>query len=122
DYNEGYRDIYYSKVLLEGNSYASNYYGFNQRLMFNNTASYDLKVNDLHNFRFELGQSVHYDSYKYNYAFAYKGTNDYIKLNLLNSDPALGGDGSEPEDYLHPLSFPKSLTYKYLDKTKNNML
>lgn len=122
DYNEGYRDIYYSKVLLEGNSYASNYYGFNQRLMFNNTASYDLKLNEVHNFRFELGQSVHYDTYKYNYAFAYKGTNDYIKLNLLNSDPALGGDGSEPEDYLYPLSFPKSLTFKYLDKTKNNML
>src|SRR5699024_9544963 len=32
DYNEGYRDLFYPRPLLEENSYASNYYGFNQRL------------------------------------------------------------------------------------------
>ncbi|TDQ06366.1 SusC/RagA family TonB-linked outer membrane protein [Pedobacter metabolipauper] len=109
DYNEGYRDLFYPKTLLEGNSYASNYYGFNQRLIFDNTAMYDLKLNSSHNFHFELGQSITWDTYKYNYGYAYKGFNEFIKLNLLD-----GGGGSS--------AFPKQLLYKFLDKTENNLL
>ncbi len=109
DYNEGYRDLFYSKVLMEGNSYASNYYGFSQRLLFDNLATYDLNLNTDHDFHFELGQSLSWDSYKYNYSYAYKGSNDFIKLNLLNDD-------------LNPTTFPKELVYKFLDKTANNLV
>jgi hypothetical protein len=115
DYNEGYRDIFYSKALMEGNSYASNYYGFNQRLVVDNIASYDVSLNHTHNFHFEAGQSMNWDSYKYNYAYAYKGANDFIKLNLLNGDPNNG-------DYLQPTNFPRELVYKFIDQTKNNLL
>ena len=109
DYNEGYRDIFYSKALMEGNSYASNYFGFNQRLTIDNIATYDLQLNQAHDFHFEVGQSVNWDSYKYNYAYAYKGSNDFIKLNLLNDD-------------LQPSNFPKELVYKFIDQTRNNLL
>ncbi|EDM35586.1 putative outer membrane protein [Pedobacter sp. BAL39] len=109
DYTEGYRDLFYPKVLMEENSYASNYYGYSQRLLWDNKATYDLQLNGLHNFHFEVGQSVNWDSYKYNYGYAYKGTNDYIKLNLLN------GDGNAS-------AFPKQLMYKFLDITKNNLV
>jgi hypothetical protein len=40
--------------------------------------------------------SVQYDSYKYQFAYAYKGANDFIKLNLLEPDP---NNGELPEPY-----------------------
>lgn len=115
DYNEGYRDIFYARTLMQTTNYASNYFGYSQRVFLDNMASYDLQLNDDHNFRFEAGSSFHYDTYKYNYAYAYKGSNDFIKLNLLESDP---NDGN----YLNPLVYNRFLVYKFLDKTKNNMV
>ncbi|TCD10715.1 SusC/RagA family TonB-linked outer membrane protein [Pedobacter frigidisoli] len=115
DYNEGYRDIFYARTLLQGNSYASNYYGFNQRLMMDNKLTYDFKLQTVHDFHVELGQSMMWDIYKYNNAYAYRGANDYIKINLLESDPLNG-------NYLNPLAFPKELTYRFLDKTADNLL
>ena len=55
DYNEGYRDIFYPRTLLEGNSYASNYYGFNQRLIYDNFASFDWQINDRHQLFLQAG-------------------------------------------------------------------
>lgn len=121
DYNEGYRDVFYARTLLQGTSYASNYYGFNQRLMMDNKATYDLNLNTVHDFHFELGQSMMWDLYKYNNAYAYKGANDYIKINLLDSDPKLP-NGADNGNYLVPLAFPRELTYRFLDKTEDNLL
>lgn len=115
DYNEGYRDIFHARTLLQTTNYASNYFGLSQRLFFDNTASYNLKLNNDHDFNFVAGSSFHYDTYKYNYAYAYKGSNDFIKLNLLESDPGRG-------DYLQPFVYNRFLVYKFLDKTRNNML
>ncbi|MBC6112303.1 SusC/RagA family TonB-linked outer membrane protein [Pedobacter fastidiosus] len=115
DYSEGYRDIFYARTLLQGNSYASNYYGFSQRLMMDNKATYDLNLNKIHDFHFELGQSMQWDIYKYNNAYAYKGVNDYIKINLLQSDP-------NAPNYLTPLAFPRELSYRFVDKTEDNLL
>lgn len=115
DYNEGFRDLFYSRKLLEGNSYASNYYGFNQRLIFDNFVSYHRLFAGKHQLSFEVGQSTQWDTFKYNYAYAYKGINDFIKLNLLESDP-------DNSNYLNPLAFPKALVYKFLDKTQQNLV
>ncbi|PST82430.1 SusC/RagA family TonB-linked outer membrane protein [Pedobacter yulinensis] len=115
DYNESYRDIFYARTLLQGNSYASNYYGLNQRLMLDNKASYDLDLAGSHHFNFSAGQSVMWDLFKYSNAYAYKGVNDYIKINLLETDV------NDP-NYLNPLAFPKQLTYRFLDKTQDNLV
>lgn len=115
DYNEGYRDIFYARTLLQGNSYASNYFGFSQRLMIDNKATYDLTLNKVHEFHFEAGQSVQWDTYKYSNAYAYKGVNDFIKINLLNSNPY-------DQNYLTTQAFPRELTYKFLDKTQDNLV
>lgn len=115
DYNEGYRDIFYARTLMQTTNYVSNYFGLSQRMFFDNTASYNLALNDDHNLNFVAGSSFQYDTYKYNYAYAYKGSNDFIKLNLLESDP-------NKSNYLEPYVFNRFLVYKFLDKTKNNMI
>lgn len=114
DYNEGYRDLFYPSTILENSNFASNYYGYNQRLMVDNQLAYDIQ-NGSNYLYFELGNSLVWDVYKYNYAYAYKGVNDFIKLNLLESNPLSG-------DYLNPTAFPRQLVYKFLDRTKHNMV
>lgn len=115
DYNESFRDLFYPRTLMEGNSYASNYYGFNQRLVFENYITYNHVFNRKHIIHAEAGHSTQWDNFKYNNAYAYKGVNDFIKLNLLESDPNNG-------NYLNPLAFPKPLVYKFLDRTRQNLV
>lgn len=114
DYNEGFRDLFHHDDLMEGNSFASNYYGYNQRLIQESVASYDWKM-DNSNFFVEAGNVLQWDLHKYNYAYAYKGINPNIKINLLNSDPNSG-------DFLNPTAFPRQLTYKFLDRTRHNLV
>jgi TonB-linked SusC/RagA family outer membrane protein len=121
DYNEGYRDVFYARTLLQGNSYASNYFGFSQRIMADNRATYDLTINKVNDFHFELGQSTQWDIYKYSNAYAYKGVNDYIKIDLLDSNPK-NPDGSDNPNYLNPTAFPRELTFRFLDKIKHNLV
>lgn len=115
DYNEGYRDLFYPRTLMEDNSYASNYYGFNQRLVLDNVLTYTHPFGSAHDLSLEAGQSIQWDTYKYNYAYAYKGVNDFIKINLLESDP-------DKDNYLLPLAFPRELVYKFLDRTQQNLM
>lgn len=115
DYNEGYRDLFYPRTLMEENSFASNYYGYNQRLVFDNHVSYDVDIGGKHTLLVEAGNVVQWDAFKYNYAYAYKGINDFIKINLLESDP-------DESDYLVPLAFPRELVFKFLDYTKQNLV
>ncbi len=123
DYSEGYRDVFYPSTLMETNSYVSNYFGYNQRLLAENSISYNLTPNKQSNLSFEVGQSLQWDTYQYSYGNAYRGSSDYIKINLLteptgNYTPAVftynfvGGVGG----------FLNSLTYRYLDRVKNNLV
>jgi len=115
DYNEGNRDLFYPRTLMEENSFASNYYGYNQRLIFDNHLSYDVLTSNRHNLFIEAGNVLQWDAFKYNYAYAYKGINDFIKINLLESDP-------DKPDYLNPLAFPRELVFKFLDYTNQNLI
>ncbi len=117
DYNEGHRDLFYPRTLLEESSFVSNYFGYNQRLQFDNSAVYDLELNDFQKMDFEVGQMMQWDTHKYNYAYGYKGVNDFIKLNLLDSDPR-----SDNPNYLIPTAFPRELVFKYLDRTRHNLM
>ncbi|MEJ7558990.1 MAG: SusC/RagA family TonB-linked outer membrane protein [Pedobacter sp.] len=116
DYYEGYRDIFFPRTLLQTTNYASNYFGYNQRATIDNVATYDLDLNEDHKFNFSLGNTVQYDTYRYSFAYAYKGSNDFIKLNLLRSDP------NRTAEYLEPYVFRRELVYKFLDRTRNNQL
>ncbi|NRF39621.1 SusC/RagA family TonB-linked outer membrane protein [Pedobacter foliorum] len=107
DYNEGTRDIFHARPLMEGNSYASNYFGYNQRLIFENVISYNKQFGSDH-LQIIGGQTIQWDLSKYNYAYAYRGVNDFIKLNLIDKD-------------LIPTSFPANLLFKFLDKTAHNL-
>lgn len=115
DYSEGYRDLFYPRTVMEENSYASNYYGFSQRLMLENVLTFSEQFNERNKFFLEAGNTIQWDQYKYNNSYAYKGLNDFIKINLLESDP-------NSDNYLTPLAFPRELVYKFLDRTSHNLV
>lgn len=115
DYNEGVRDYFTPSTLMDGVSYISNYFGYSQRLIMSNTASYKYTIDEKNAIDFEVGQSLQGDTYKYNYARAYNGPNDYVKLNLVNGNASLGG-------YLNTLSAGGFYVFRYIDKEKNNLM
>src|SRR5690606_41530061 len=113
-YNEGYRDLFYPSTILEKSNFASNYYGYNQRLLVDNQVSYDIE-NDANYYYFEAGNTLMWDSYIYNYAYAYKDANNFIKINLLDCDSNSG-------NYIHPTPFPRQLVYKFLERPNHTMV
>ncbi|MCU7549418.1 SusC/RagA family TonB-linked outer membrane protein [Chitinophagaceae bacterium LB-8] len=86
DYNEGIRDAFWPTTLLEGNNFVSNYSSYNQRAIGSNTIGYDVRFGGKNKLNFEAGQSFMGDIYKYDYAYAYNGPNDFVKINVV--DPA----------------------------------
>ncbi|WP_316823926.1 SusC/RagA family TonB-linked outer membrane protein [Pedobacter miscanthi] len=108
DYNEGYRDVFLPKPLIQNTSYVSNYYGYSQRAILDNVITYDIAQKN-HAIHLQVGQSTQWTTYKYNYSYAYKGVSDFIKLNLL--------DG---ETY-RPGTFPSELVFRFLDRTNDNL-
>lgn len=98
DYNEGTRDAFWPNTLLEKNNFVSNYYGYNQRFIVSNSLSYTFDISAKNYLRLEGGQNFWADNYKYDYAYAYNGPNDFIKINVVNGNPGAG-------DYLEPLGF-----------------
>ncbi|WP_214073650.1 SusC/RagA family TonB-linked outer membrane protein [Mucilaginibacter sp. dw_454] len=115
DYNEGYRNIFYPSSLLETVNYASDYFGYNDRTTLDNIATYEYAPNKDNKFEFTVGNMFQYDFSRYTYAYAYKGSNDFIKINLLNSDPNQG-------NYLTSQNYQSELIYKFLDHTRNNQI
>lgn len=87
DYNEGIRDVFYPKSLMDGNNFVSNYFGYSQRFSQINRAEYDYELNANNNLKFELGQSIQMDTYKYNYARGYSANSDFKKLNVVDPGP-----------------------------------
>ena len=98
DYNEGIRDVFWPVTLLEGNNFVSNYFGYNQRFIVKNGIGYQFKLGTKQKLLLEAGQNFIADVYKYDYAFAYNGPNDFIKINVVNGDP-------NAENYLQPTGF-----------------
>ncbi|WP_169304426.1 SusC/RagA family TonB-linked outer membrane protein [Pedobacter frigoris] len=111
DYNEGLRDVFFPSTMLDGNNYISNYFGYNQRFVFDNVLSYKYKVTEKHKLNLEAGYSVQADVNRYNYAYGYKGSSDYIKINVVN-----GSTGAS--DYLLPKDF---IVYRFTDRQKANL-
>lgn len=114
DYNEGVRDYFTPSTLMDGVSYISNYFGYSQRLAVNNTATYKVEVDANNTIDLEVGQSLQGDTYKYNYARAYNGPNDFVKLNLVEGD-------SKKEEYLNTLAAGGFYVFRYIDKEVNNL-
>lgn len=111
DYNEGIRDVFYPTTLMENNNYVSNYFGYNQRFGVTNALTFSEELGSNHKFDFELGQSFQSDLNRYNYANAYNGPNDFIKINVV--------EGSSAEaNYLKPVDF---LVYRYTDREQRRL-
>jgi TonB-linked SusC/RagA family outer membrane protein len=115
DYNEGLRDAFYPTTLMDGVNYVSGFFGFNQRFGLNNLLTYSYDLNKNHSFKFELGQSLQGDAYKYNYARGYNGNSDYIKINVVNGDVKNTDPG-----YLNAID--NFYLFRYSDKMKNSLV
>lgn len=114
DYNESLRDIFWHSSLMDGNNYISNYFGNNQRVGIENTVSYDHKLgNGI--LGLEAGQSFQSELYRYEYARAYKGVSDRVKMNVIEPDV-------NSPDYLLPLYYGNELTFRYMDGQKHRLL
>jgi len=112
DYSESIRDVFYPSTLLEGNNFVSNYFGYNQRLTVQNAVGYEKKFGQDQTFKLEFGQNINFDLYKYDYALAYNGPNDFIKINVVNGDP-------NAEEYLRPNGF---RVFYFPSRMQNNLL
>lgn len=115
-YNEGLRDLFYPGSLMETVNYVSNYFGYNQRVMLDNTLRWHHNWNKIHDLTIEAGEVFQSDYDRYNYSYAYDGPNDLIKINELNSDP------TDSAAYLTSKAFPRQLTYMFLDKERQRLL
>lgn len=112
DYNEGIRDVFWPTTLLDGINFVSNYFGYNQRFIVSNTAEYTLKAGPAHQFKFTGGQVLQEDIYKYDYAFAYNGPNNFIKINIHDPTPTV---------ITNPLSSAQYTPYVFPDKEQNRL-
>jgi len=86
DYNEGTRDVFYPTQLLEGNNFVSNYFGYNQRFIFNNSLGYTFTINEKNKLDIGGGQTYQTTLNKFDYAYGYNGPNNFIKLNIVEGD------------------------------------
>ena len=105
DYNEGTRDVFWPSTLLERVNYVSNYYGTNSRLNFVNKLGYVFDVADNQKLSVSANYTYNTDAYKYNYAYAHNGPNDFIKLNTVDAT-------------LEPVRF---IPYFFVDKIRYNL-
>jgi TonB-dependent starch-binding outer membrane protein SusC len=112
DYNEGIRDAFWPTTLLEGNNFVSNYFGYNQRFLFSNSLGYNFKLGNRQSLLLEAGQNFMADVNKYDYAYAYNGPNDFIKINVVNGDP-------NATNYLLPTGF---RVYYFPGKMQSNLI
>jgi len=103
DYNEGIRDVFWASGLMEGNNYLSNYFSYNQRLMIENTASYDIHLPNSDLLVIDAGQSFVKDRYKYDYGYGYNTPNDFIKINKIDISKIKNGES--PYSGLNPYMF-----------------
>ncbi|MGJ7033550.1 TonB-dependent receptor plug domain-containing protein [Niabella hirudinis] len=99
DYNEGRRDLFWNSNLFDGTNYASNYFGFNQRLIIDNTLGYRKYFSGGRTLKLKGGISYAGDIQRYNYGIGYNGPNDYIKINVVS------GDKQNPAKYLKSNGF-----------------
>lgn len=111
DYNENRRDVFWPSGLMEGNNYTSNYLGYNERFIFDNRLNYLQKLST-GRLLFEAGLSTQADRQKYNYLQAYRGPNDYIKVNKVEGD-------KNKAEYLVSIGF---IPYLYADKAVHHIV
>ncbi|MBS1495419.1 MAG: SusC/RagA family TonB-linked outer membrane protein [Bacteroidetes bacterium] len=111
DYNEGLRDVFFPLTLLENNNFVSTYFGYNQRFILSNSLGYQFNLPNKQKISLEAAQSYMADIYKYDYAYAYNGPNDFIKINVVDGNPGAS-------DYLDPRGF---TVYYFPDKMQSNL-
>ncbi len=95
DYNEGIRDAFWPTTLLEGNNFASNYFGYNLNFIVSNSLSYHFDFGNESSLQLQVEQKLQKKKLKYEYAYAYNGPNDKIKINNVDGNP-------NHDDYLQP--------------------
>lgn len=100
DYGENIRDVFWPSTIMSSVNYVSNYFGYNQRMVWSNNLEYNFNLNDNSNFELGVFGSVQNDVRRYNYTKAFDGPNDFIKI-------------SNSTDFYN---------YRYADQDKANLI
>lgn len=108
DYNEGKRDVFYPSTMMEGNNYISRYFGYSERVNFNNSLRKSFDLSEQSTIDIDLGQNLSFDTYKYNYTYGYRGPSDFIKVFSVIGK-------TTDVNYLRPVS---GEIYRNLDKER----
>ena len=111
DYNQSIRDVFWPTTLMETINFVSNYFGYNQRFNLTNRLNYKIDLTSNHTLSFDIGHVYWADKNKYNYATAYDGPSDFIKVNVVQGNASEGG-------YLSPVGF---MTYRYTDDIEHKL-
>ncbi|MBB2954274.1 SusC/RagA family TonB-linked outer membrane protein [Sphingobacterium sp. JUb56] len=111
DYNENVRNVFWPSTLMSGNNYVSNYFGYNERLVFDNLLNYKYEFDTEKSLLLEGGFNFQADAQKYNYIQGYKGPNDFIKVNVVEGN-------SDKSNYLKSVGF---IPYYYQDRIEHRL-
>jgi len=84
DYQEGNRNLFYPKALMDGVNYMSAYNGYTQRYVFSNKLKYNKVLAAGHDFYATVGSDYSEDLYRYLYSRVYNGPSDYIRKNIVS--------------------------------------
>lgn len=112
DYNENKRALFWPTTILNGNNYVSDYFGYNERISFDNILRYDYQLADKSKLLAEMGLNYQADAHRYNYASGYKGPNDFIKVNIVEGNSKLS-------NYLRATGF---IPYYYSDFLEQRLI
>ncbi len=112
DYNEGIRDVFWPSTIMETVNYISNFFSYNQRLLWNNSLDYDFSVNDNHKFNLQAFGAVQNDIHRYNYSQAFNGPNDFIKS---SNDSEFNTSRFTDREQMRLLSLGGTFNYTYKD-------
>ncbi|GHE23382.1 SusC/RagA family TonB-linked outer membrane protein [Sphingobacterium griseoflavum] len=115
DYSEGYRNTFFPQPLMEENNFISNYFGFNQRYLYSNKLFWEHEASPDVQLNFAAGSIYQEDLYRYNYARAYDGPNDFVRVNIFNDGNVFTNQWSNREDFrMHSVYFSAAMRYRDL--------
>jgi len=92
DYNEGNRNLFYPKALMENVNFMSAYNGYTQRYMFSNKFTFNKSLGN-HRLFGSIGSDYTDDMNRYLYSRVYNGPSDFIRRNIISGSTG-EGEGS----------------------------
>ncbi|MGE7776254.1 SusC/RagA family TonB-linked outer membrane protein [Chitinophaga sp. NPDC101104] len=93
DYGQNFRDLFMPSTVNDGNNFASNFDGLQNRMTLDNSLEFSRYLGKRHHLTVTAGQYNQWDRWSYMYGKGYRGKSDYIKI-YQPSSPGNPDNGS----------------------------